>query len=309
MNKLKELVDELHLEQFYDDFERDDNSFKYIVELYAYKIKDAIYIGNRQIPKQDTYDYREVKYSIAEYWLNGNCDIFTVLYRYDNTSNSLYDSETGEGNKLANQKLLNYIKQIIIDTCNSNFNIQLLPEGYDIVEQIGKQISDWKRTITSSLKQYSIDDLREDLIEILENIQINALYWHKYLIIKNRFWFISLDENDIKERNILHFDELDNNKKAIIIVMKEWLAMIVNNSHLNPNYNMHIDKVIYKLKNTYYKNENLFIQSKSKFFTHKTAIKIILSLLYNSSTGKNIEDTYISFLKWRDNYIKYIFNK
>lgn len=309
MNDLKKLVDELHLEQFYNDFERDDNSYKYIVELYAYTVNDVTYIGNRQIPKQDTNDYTDVKYSIAEYWLNGNSNIFTVLYRYDGTSNSMYDKEFGVGNKLANQKLLNKIKKLIIDSANTNFNIQILPEGYDIVEQIGKQIHDWKRQITSTLKYYALSEMCDDLLLILNSIKTNALYWHKYLILKNRFWFISLDENDIKERKNINFDELNLNQQALVIVMKEWLAMIVNQSHLDVNYNMHIDKVIYKLNNNHFTNPGLFEDSKSKFFTHKTAIKLLLSTMYSNSTPKQIEDVYKRFINWRQTYNTIIFNK
>ena len=309
MNYLKRLVDELHLEKFYNDFERDDNSYKYIVELYAYTIDDVTYIGNRQIPNGDNDNYTDVKYSIADYWLNGNCDIFTPLYRYSETSNSLYDPETGVGNKLANQKLLNKIKKLIIDSAQSNFNIQILPEGYDIVEQVAKQISDWKRSITSSLKIYDITQFCDDLIFILESIKKNQLYWHKYLIMKNRFWFISINKNDIEERKNIDFDTFTKDQKVAVIVMKEWLGMIVNQSSLDVNYNMHIDKVLYKLRNNHFTNVTLFTESKSKFFTHKTAIKLLLSTMYSSSSSKQIEDVYKRFISWRETYNTIIFNR
>lgn len=309
MKKLKELVDELHLEKFYDDFQRNDDSYKYIVELYAYTVNDVTYIGNRQIPKTDNSDYTNVKYSTAEYWLNGDCDIFTVLYRYDGTSNSLYDPETQTGNKLANQHLLNDIKKLIIDYVKSNFNIQILPEGYDIIDQIGKQISDWKKKITSKLRLYDIVEFIDDLQIILESIKKNPLYWHKYLITKNRFWFISMYENDIEERRNIMFDSFNNDQKAVIIVMKEWLAMIINESHINPSYNMHIDNVLYKLRNGHYMNIKLFEDSKSKFFSHKTCIKLILSTMYANSTEMQIEQVYKKFMKWRETYNTIIFNR
>lgn len=307
MKEIKRLVDGLHLERFYNDFERNDDSYFYIVEIYAYKIGDVIYVGNRQIPSNDYKPYTMVKYDVANYWLNGNSDIYSILYRYDNTSNSLYDKTSFTGNKLANQKVLNKIKKMIIDACNTNFNVQILPENYDITEQIGKQIYEWKRMITDKLKVYDIDEMRYDLIEILKMIKVNSLLWHKHLILNNRFWFIS--DEDAEEKEMLRYNRMTTNQKALLIVMKEWLAMILNESHLNSAYTMHIDKLIYKLNHSYYKNEDLFMKCKSKFFAHGTAIKIILSLMYNHSTERQIDETIVKFLKWRNEYNKFIFNK
>lgn len=313
MTEIKKLVDELHLEKFYNNFIREDYSYKYYIEIYAYKVKygdkDVIYIGNRTIPKNVCNEYTEIKYREAEYWLNGNSDSYFILYRYDCTCNMTGYEELHNFNKLGNQKVLNDIKQYIIDNLNTNFNVMIMPKNYDIFEQIGKQIYDWKVNIKNEIKSYSLDEFIEDFKTILYNIKNNALYWHKYLILKNRFWFISMSDNDILERASIKFDDMTIPQKVITIVMKEWLAMIVNQSQLNCNYNMHIDKVIYKLENIHFKNEELFDNSKVNLFQHKTAIKLLLSTMYSNSSPKQIEDTYTKFMNWRRNYIINIFNK
>lgn len=312
MENIKRLVDELHLEKFYNSFIREDYSYHYYIELYAYKVKyennDVIYIGNRTIPKSNNENYTEIKYREAEYWLNGNSDTYFVLYRYDSTCNMTGYQESGNFNKLGNQPLLNKIKQCIIDKLNTNFNVMIMPKNFDIFEQIGKQIYDWKLNIKNEIKTYSLDEFIEDFKYILYNIKNNALYWHKYLILKNRFWFISINDNDIEERNNIKFDNMTIPQKTIVIVMKEWLAMIINQSYLNVNYNMHIDKVIYKLENIHFKNEELFNHSKVRLFEHKTAIKLLLSTMYSTSSPRQIEDTYTKFMNWRHNYITNIFD-
>ena len=313
MNKFKRLVDELHLEKFYNNFIREDYSYKYYVEIYAYKVmiedKDVTFIGNRTIPNSVGNDYTEIKYREADYWLNGNNESYFILHRYDCTCNMTGYEETNDFNKLGNQRTLNEIKQYIIDNLNTNFNIMIMPKNYDIFEQIGRQIYDWKNNIKKEIKNYSLDEFIEDFKFILYSIKNNILYWHKYLILKNRFWFISMNDNDVNERINIKFDDMTTSQKVIVIVMKEWLAMIVNQSQLNPNYNMHLDKVIYKLENIHFRNEELFTDSKVNLFQHKTAIKLLLSTMYSNSTPKQIEDIYSKFMNWRHNYIINIFGK
>lgn len=310
MNDIKRLVDELHLEKFYNSFKREDYSYNYYIEIYAYKVnyddKEVIYIGNRTIPKNNE-DYTGIKYREAEYWLNGSSDTYFVLYRYDCTCNMTGYSEYGNYNKLGNQPVLNNIKQSIIDKLHTNFNVMIMPKNFDIFEQIGKQIHDWKLNIRNEIKSYSLDEFIEDFKYILYNIKNNPLCWHKCLILKNRFWFISINDNDIEERSDIKFDKFTKQQKVIAIVMKEWLAMIINQSYLNVNYNMHIDKIIYKLENIHFKNEELFNHSKVRLFEHKTAIKLLLSTMYSTSSPKQIEDTYTKFMTWRHNYITNIF--
>ena len=309
---MKNLVNGLNLNKYYDKFIREDYSYNYFIEIYAYKINykedEVIYIGNRTIPKSNE-DYTGIKYNEADYWLNGNDDTYFVLYRYDNTCNMTGYDYLLNYNKLGNQKLLNDIKQEIVNCLNTNFNVMILPKDFDIFEQIALQISNWKQNIKSTIKGYTIEDFIEDFKIILQRIKNNALYWHKYLILKNRFWFISISNNDIEERKNILFDDLTISQKVIVVVMKEWLAMIVNQSHLDCNYNMHIDKVIYKLENIHYKNDELFNKSKTKLFQHKTAIKLLLSTMYAKSTTKQIEDVYSRFMTWRRNYNINIFNR
>ena len=312
MDNLKNLVNGLNLNKYYDKFIREDYSCNYFLEIYAYKIiykdEEVIYIGNRTIPKSNE-DYTEIKYNEADYWLNGNDDTYFVLHRFDNTCNMTGYDYLLNYNKLGNQKLLNDIKQEVVDCLNTNFNVMIMPKDFDIFEQIGRQIYNWKQNIKSTIKSYTIEDFIEDFKMILRSIKSNALYWHKYLILKNRFWFISISDKDIEERKDILFDELSVSQKVIVVVMKEWLAMIVNQSHLDPNYNMHIDKVIYKLENIHYNNVELFNNSKTKLFQHKTAIKLLLSTMYAKSTEKQIEDVYSRFMTWRRNYNINIFNK
>lgn len=309
--EIKKLVNELNLDKYYDGFERNDNSFNYLVEIYAYKIyyndEFVLYIGNKQRPITMSFDYCDEKYNIAEYWLNGNNDEIIILHRYENTSNSLFDRETKSGNKLHNQKLLNEIKTEIVNKLKPNFNVQIIPEDFDITKQIGKNINIFKKIINSTLHQYQFNDYVDDFLYILETIKTNTLYWHKYLILKNRYWLISENKNDIEERKNILFDELTLSQKALVIVMKEWLAMIINESHINPNYNMHIDNIIYKLNNIRFKNIELFNSIKSRFFENKTAIKLILSTMYSNSTPRQIEDVYVRFMGWRKNYMTKIF--
>lgn len=313
-NILQKLVGELDLDKFYNDFKREDYSYNYFIEIYAYKViyeqnnnkNEVIYIGNRTIPIEKEL-YTNEKYNEADYWLNGSNDMYIILHRYTSTCNMTGYPDKHTYNKLGNQKTLNKIKQYIIDKLNTNFNIMIMPKEFDLFDQIGRQIYQWKSNIKNEMKKYTIDEFIEDFKYILDCIRHNSFYWHKYLIIKNRFWFISIDKNDIEERKNIKFDDFTTKQKVMIIVMKEWLGMIINNSYVDHNYNMHIDKVIYKLENIHFKNEDLFNHSKVKLFEHKTAIKLLLSTMYNTSTPRQIEDTYKKFMNWRSNYITKIF--
>lgn len=309
MNNVKELVNGLNLDKYYGDFQRDDSSHMFIVEIYAYHVYtgdgDVVYIGNVQRPAGTLYDYSGQKYSLANYWLNGNSDSYCVIHRYVNTSNSLYHD--GYGNKLANQKILNKIKQEIIDVLSPNFNVQILPEGYDIQTQFAKNISDYKKSISDTIARYKLNEFVNDLCTIISAIQNNYIAWHIALITKNRYWFISKSKKDIDERSSIKWDNLTDSQKATVIVMKEWLAMVVNESYVNQHYSMHINSIKNKLQNNKFKNYDLFNSIKSKFFEHKTAIKLILSSMYSKSSPAEIENVYSKYMNWRKNYITNIF--
>lgn len=308
MNTVKELVSVLHLDKYYGDFKRDDESYRFYVEIYAFKVQtvdgEVTYIGNRQRPSEYV-DTGESKYSLADYWLNGNSNAYTVIHRFDQTSNSLF--RDGSGNKLANQKLLNTIKSEVVDLLKPNFNVQIMPTGYDLQEQFAKNISNYKKAIRNTIVEYQLDDFVNDLVHVIDCIKDNYVEWHKALIINNRYWMISIADSDAKERERIHWDDLTESQKIIVIVLKEWLAMIVNESFVSINYSMHIDKLRMKLTNSRFKNYDLFNSLKSRLFEHKTAIKLILSTLYSSSSQYEIENVYKKFMKWRDNYNTKIF--
>lgn len=308
---IKQKIDMLKLNKYYNSFYRDDNSVNYMVYIYMYKVtcngEEIIYIGNKQIPTYMDNDYTKDKYNVANFWLYGMNDNYRILHIFPYTSNG-YTNYNGVYNKLGNQKLLNIIKKEVINILLPNFNVRLCPDDFDIQEQFGIQISNYKNIISKSLREYTIDEFRNDLIYILTEIDRNRHYWHKFTIVKNRFWFISNFENDIKEREFIHFDDFTLHQQSLIILLKEWIGKMINDEYCNPRNKMSIQNIIYKLNNTHFKNEELFLKCKSKFFCVRTSIMIILSVLYNTTSEYHIATTYKSFMNWRDNYCTKIFS-
>ena len=172
----------------------------------------------------------------------------------------------------------------------------------------GKHISNWQRNISKSLKNYNINDCRNDLCDILHEINNNINRWANALILMNRFSYISLETDDIAIRDLIGFNNWTIQKQCLFIHMKDWLSMIVINS-LNNKSSDNVDFYNYKLENSKFLNEKMFNDIKKNFFNMLNVTKILLSLMYTSSTNYQIMTTYKKYNDWvNKTYLPY-FNK
>ncbi len=124
----------------------------------------------------------------------------------------------------------------------------------------------------------------------------------------NRFTYISLEEEDIKTRELIGFNDWSLQKQCLFIHMKDWLTKITINTLNHKNSD---DLYFYKmkLKHSKFYNDSMFNSITSKFFDHRNVVRIILSMMYMSSTEKQVTTTYKKYICWlEDTYIPY-FNK
>ena len=297
MKELNRAIKDLNLERFNEMLIRDEFSTAYNEWIYMLCLDDKSYIGNVQVPKYDEHADTRVpdKY---KYWFSGTSQQFKLLYIFDNVHNQ----------NLCNQKIFNVVKKCIVDELYTNFNVQQLPDDFDIKDMFGKHISDWQRNITKSLKTYNVHDCRRDLCDILDDISENITRWANMLIMYNRYSFISLEAEDINKRELIGFNNWSLQKQCLFIHMKDWLSKIIINTLNHKNSD---DLYFYKmkLKHSKFYNENMFNDIKSKFFDQRNVVRIILSMMYMSSTEMQVITTYKKYINWIENtYIPY-FNK
>lgn len=301
MTELNRAIKNLNLGRYYGTLYHDYKSAEYDEWIYLLKMNDKTYIGNLQVPRNpeddDERDDKRVP-NRYKYWFSGTSSQFKVLYVYEYTHNK----------NLCNQKVLNVIKKEIVDALHNNFNVQQLPDEYDIKDMFSKHITNWRRTITKSLKSYNINDCRNDMCNILHDISENINRWANALILRNRFSYISLEEDDIKMRDVIGFNNWSVQKQCLFIHMKDWLSMIVINS-LNNKSSDNVEFYNYKLENNKFLNEKMFDDIRTNFFDILNVTKILLSLMYTSSTEYQIMTTYKKFIDWvNKTYLPY-FNK
>jgi len=297
MNDLERAIKDLNLGRYYEMLNRDEFSVGYDEWIYMLEMNGVRYVGNLQVPRYDEHTDTRIpdKY---KYWFSGTSNQFKILYIYEYTHN----------HNLYNQRIFNVIKKDIVNALYNNFNVQQLPDEYDIKDMFGKHISNWQRKIRNSLKKYTIQDCRQDLCDILNEIDQNPVRWGNLLVMYNRFSYISLDENDVKRRDYIGFNDWSIEKQCLFIHMKDWLTMITINT-LNKKKSDNVEFYRIKLKNCKFFNEQMFNTIKSNFFDHRNVIRIILSMMYLSSTDKHVMTTYNKYIQWlTDTYIPY-FNK
>ena len=297
MNELNKAIKRLNLERYDEMLIRDEYSISFNEWIYLLRMNDKTYVGNLQVPKLDEHKDTRV-HDKYKYWFSGTSSQFNILYVYDNVHN----------HNLCNQKIFNVVKKCVVDGLYNNFNVQQLPDDYDIKDMFGKHISNWRRNISQSLKNYNINDCRNDLCDILDDIISNINRWANLLVMFNRFTYISLEEEDIKTRDLIGFNDWPLQKQCLFIHMKDWLTKITINTLNHKNSD---DLYFYKmkLKHSKFYNENLFNSIKSNFFKHSNVVRIILSMMYMSSTEKQVTNTYKKYICWLEyTYIPY-FNK
>lgn len=295
---IRKQIDELNLEKFYDKFKYDELSYMFNECIYLFRYNECTYIGNKQIPNLKYEEYTKDVNTRYSYWFNGDCSEFQTLYMFSNVSNT---------NKF-NQRVLNLVKKEIIDKLQTTFQIQLMPDDFDINEMYAKNISDWQKKMRVYTKTYSIDECRKDLLEIIDEILADIVKWTRLIFLKNRYFFISNNSDDIEERTKSGFEDWSDKKKCLFIMMKDWLTMIIENTY-NQKHSETLMDFKNKLSNYRYKNHYLFGKITTKFFETYNQISLILSLLYISSSQIQINNVCEKFKNWRDKFLKNYNNK
>lgn len=301
IKQIKQSVKELNLNKYRNSFIYNyEQDIQFDEEIYLLKMDDKLYIGNVQVPRQGGEDVAEFEDTRVPdrhlYWFLGNNATRVTLHVYDNVHNH---------NK-CNQRVLNVAKQEIINAIKSNFNAQLLPDEYDEIKQFSKHITDWKRNIKKCINSYDIQQCREDLCDILNCIANDLTSWANTIVMNNRYTFISDDENDITTRDVIGFNEWTEQKKCLFIHMKDWLAMCIINT-LNGASKSTVDFYRIKLRNKNFYNINMFNDIKTKFFEYYNVCRLILSLMYMSSSEYEITITCKKYKNWYINkYVPYM---
>ena len=281
-------------EGYYDD----DGSFIDIYDPNAYTViifliwkDDKVYLGNEQIPNLPGEDNKKRTASMIEYWFRGTNYSYTILHEFINVHNKSI-SERGCG---CNQYLLNQIKREVIEAVKTNLNVNDIGEidSEELKVQYGKNISMYKMRTKKLLKKTSIEEFCETYITLLNDIERNEIPWANMLHDKNRYWLISTQDDDSKERELFlstygHNDEL---YIAVLVIMKEYLLwqlceLISNKS----NY----WNTVFSKKN-FIKNPKCSVKELfdwKRMWVNTKAITITLSICYKQVW----EDTIVRFM-------------
>lgn len=319
--KLKQIIYDLKLnESYWNDlrhnsellqkkyassaYYNDDGSYVDIYDPDAYKINlfiifkdNKLYLGNEQIPNDPSVDNKQRTANMIEYWFRGdNCN-YCILWEFIGVHNKSI-SERGGG---CNQSLLNVIKYKVIETIKTNLNVQNIGEldQNELKDQFGKIISQYKTKTRKLLKKTDIQLFADTINIILGDIQKNYVTWMNTLFFKNRFWFISQYEDDIKERTLFldtfgHSDEL---YIAVLIIFKEyllWQTVEVQNGHYW--------QTVFS-KTTYIANPKCTtyeLYDWKKLFDNSKPINMILSICYKTVYENKIIKEKSDFKKFRN---------
>ena len=201
--------------------------------------KDKLYLGNEQIPVSAEMDNKERTANIIEYWFRGDNSNYISLHEFIGVHNKSI-SYRGCG---CNQGLLNIIKAKVIETIKTNLNVNDIGEmnSDELKNQYGKIISIYKARTRKLLKNTDVFSFVDEILNIIEDIENNKIAWLNMLYNKNRYWFISENEQDKKEveeflrtYTLCNKDLIDDVYIAVLIIFKEyflWQTCELCNGH------------------------------------------------------------------------------
>lgn len=284
------------------------NPDAYIIRLFLIYKDNKMYLGNEQIPNTPDYDNYKRTANMIEYWFRGDNAFYTVLYEFIGVHNKSV-SERGCG---CNQKTLNIIKGEIIEAIKTNLNVNDIGEidSEEIKLQYGKNISMYKAETRKLLKNTSVNDFSNQIIRIINNILENPVQWANFLYEKNRYFLISLEEDDITQRNdfLSKYGNLDKEYIAVLIIMKEYfLWQLTEYLYTDSNY----FKTIFSKLNYIYnpKCTTLELYDWKRMWDNTKPIEIILSICYKHVFSGEVSRQKGMYRKFRENLYKNISKK
>ena len=186
---------------------------------------NKLYLGNEQVPNEPGRDNTKKTANMIEYWFRGDNCSYTILHEFVGVHNkSISDKCVGCG---CNQKNLNKIKHEIIETIQTNLNVNDIGEidADELKNQYGKIISLYKAKTRKLLKNTSVEEFSNTFLHLMSDIELNKNEWARILFHHNRYWLISEYEEDIESRNkfLNEYGSIDELYIAVLIIMKEYL--------------------------------------------------------------------------------------
>ena len=298
---------------FYDDGLYVDiyNPDAYNENLYLIHDKDKLYIGNEQIPIEIGTDNKQRTVNMIEYWFRGNNSDYVTLHEFIGIHNkSISNERRGCG---CNQALLNLIKSKVIEVIKTNLNVNDIGDidSTELQKQYGKIISKYKAKTKKLLKTTSVNEFANTILVILNDIERNMDIWLNILFEKNRYWFISENEQDRSEVNSFlcnyGYGEKcvdDDLYKAVLIIFKEYLLWQTCEKY--SGYYTIFDKKLYI---AHPKCTSYELYDWRKMWDNSKPIDIILSICYKQVyEGKIVKDK-ANYKKFRNKLYKNISNK
>lgn len=324
INRMKECVKSLNLNNKYydtlrknciklqeqhpdDGYYDDDGAFIDIYDPDAYTEilfliwkDDKVYLGNEQIPNMPGEDNKKRTASMIEYWFRGTNYSYTILHEFINVHNKSI-SARGCG---CNQYLLNQIKREVIEAIKTNLNVNDIGEidSEEMKVQYGKNISMYKMRAKKLLKKTSIEEFCDAYITILDDIENNKISWANMLHDKNRYWLISTQYDDLKEREqfLSTYGHDDDLYIAVLVIMKEYLLWQI--CELMSNQSNYWNTVFSKknfIKNPKCNTKELF--DWKRMWVNTKAITITLSICYKEVWDNEIAKRMAKFKCFRNN--------
>lgn len=285
---LRKNSEKLHRAHISESYYTDDGVYvdvydpnAYIIRLFLIYKDNKMFLGNEQIPNTPDYNNHKRTANMIEYWFRGDNCFYTLLHEFVGVHNKSI-SEIGCG---CNQKEINKIKIEVIEAIKTNLNVNDIGEidSEEIKKQFGKNISSYKARTKKLLKDTSVKSFSDTLVLILDHIIENKYKWANFLYNKNRYFLISLEEEDIAERDTFLSKYGYNSELyiAVLIIMKEYLLWHLSEL-LGNKYNYY--KTVFS-KTNYIKNPKCTTNELfdwKKMWDNSKPIEIILSICYKN---------------------------
>lgn len=284
------------------------NPDAYIIRLFLIYKDNKMYLGNEQIPNTPDYDNHKRTANMIEYWFRGDNSFYTVLHEFIGVHNKSV-SERGCG---CNQKTLNIIKGEIIEAIKTNLNVNDIGEidSEEIKLQYGKNISMYKAETKRLLKSTSAQVFADNIYKILKHIEENPIKWANFLYNKNRYFMISIEEEDINERYsfLSSYGNLDEVYIAVLIIMKEYFLWQLSEYLGNKNnyYKTIFSKIEY-IRNP--KCTSIELYDWKKMWDNSKPIEMIFSICYKNVYADEVSKQKGMYRKFRENLYKNISKK
>ena len=270
---------------------------------------NKLYLGNEQVPNEPGRDNTKKTANMIEYWFRGDNCSYTILHEFVGVHNkSISENERGCG---CNQKTLNKIKAEIIESIQTNLNVNDIGkiDADELKDQYGKIISLYKGRTRKLLKNTSVEEFSKTFLQLMNDIETNKSAWANVLFYNNRYWLISEYSEDIEKRNrfLTEYGSVDELYIAVLIIMKEY--MLWQLCELMSNKENYYKTVFSKRKfiaNPKCSESELY--DWKKMWDNTKAIDIILSICYKEVfEGKIVADKR-DFKQFRNKLYKQIYS-